>query len=141
MIPVPIDDAVDNQIANVRDVANSRGVEIRVKRTAPGSVVLAIPEVFEIVLGNILKNAVTFTDKGLVEVVVAPGKIIVRDFGPGVAQSVQATLFDRFSRGTRRDGNGVGIGLALVRRFCEEYGWSIDFQSDERQGTRVALAF
>jgi signal transduction histidine kinase len=100
-----------------------------------------IPAVIEIVIGNILKNAVKYTDQNVINIFVDTAESVIQDYGPGIDRSVQATLFDRFNRGHNRNPAGSGIGLALVRRFCEQYGWAIDFRSDQETGTRVAVVF
>jgi signal transduction histidine kinase len=47
-------------------------------------------------------------------------------------------IFERFYSGS---GQGEGIGLSLVRRICQRYGWQIDIDSQAEQGTTFRLAF
>ena len=139
--PVSVERVVDNQISAVRDVADSKGVVVHVEHTEEAATVHTIPAVIDIVIGNILKNAVKYTDQKIINVFVTVKEVIIQDYGPGIDKAAQSTLFDRFNRGENRNPDGTGIGLALVRRFCDQYGWAIDFRSEERKGTRVAVAF
>ena len=139
--PVSVERVVDNQITAVRDVADSKGVTVHVEHIEEATTVHTIPAVIDIVIGNILKNAVKYTDQKIINVFVTAKEVVIQDYGPGIDKTVQATLFDRFNRGENRNPDGTGIGLALVRRFCDQYGWNIDFHSEERKGTRVAVAF
>ncbi|MCZ6771780.1 MAG: HAMP domain-containing sensor histidine kinase [Proteobacteria bacterium] len=139
--PVSVERVVDKQISAVRDVAESKGVSVLVERTGTAAMVDTIPAVIDIVIGNILKNAVKYTDQKIINVFVTPDEVVIQDYGPGIDKTVQSTLFDRFNRGENRNPDGTGIGLALVRRFCDQYGWVIDFRSEETKGTRVAVAF
>jgi signal transduction histidine kinase len=139
--PVSVERVVDNQITAVRDVADSKGVTVHVEHTEGAATVNTIPAVIDIVIGNILKNAVKYTDQKIINVFVTAKEVVIQDYGPGIDKTVQTTLFDRFNRGENRNPDGTGIGLALVRRFCDQYGWAIDFRSEERKGTRVAVAF
>lgn len=139
--PVSVDRVVDNQVSAVGEVARSRGIELHVEHGGTGSTVQTVPAVIEIVIGNILKNAVKYTDQNIVNVFVQGEQVVIQDYGPGIETKVQSTLFDRFDRGRNRNPDGTGIGLALVRRFCDQYGWAIEFRSEERKGTRVAVAF
>jgi len=138
--PVSVKRVIDAQIAAVRDVAEKKGITMNVNEVADATI-NTIPAVIEIVLGNILKNAVKYTDQNVINIFVDNHEVVIQDYGPGIDRSVQATLFDRFNRGQNRNSDGTGIGLALVRRFCEQYGWSIDFRSDLETGTRVAVSF
>ena len=139
--PVDLDKVVDDQIAAVRDITAAKGILVNVERNSDPGTIYTIPAVINIVIGNILKNAVKYTDRNVVNVFRARGEVVIQDYGPGVDQATQARLFDRFNRGQTRDADGSGIGLALVRRFCDQYGWTIDFRSDEHKGTRVAIEF
>lgn len=141
MESVSVDRVVDNQVCAVDEVARSKGIELHVEHGGMQSTIQTIPAVIDIVIGNILKNAVKYTDQKIVNVFVRGDEVVIQDYGPGIDPAVQATLFDRFDRGTNRNPDGTGIGLALVRRFCEQYGWAIDFRSEEHKGTRVAVEF
>lgn len=138
--PVSVKRVIDAQIAAVKDVVEKKGITVNVKESAD-STINTIPAVIEIVIGNILKNAVKYTNKDVINIFVDNDEVVIQDYGPGIDKSVQATLFDRFNRGQNRNSDGSGIGLALVRRFCEQYGWAIDFRSDQETGTRVAVVF
>ncbi len=139
--PVSVERVVDKQISAVRDVAESKGVSVHVEHAGTAATVETIPAVIDIVIGNILKNAVKYTDQKIINVFVTADEVVIQDYGPGIDKTVQGTLFDRFNRGENRNPDGTGIGLALVRRFCDQYGWAIDFRSEETKGTRVAVAF
>jgi signal transduction histidine kinase len=139
--PVSVERVVDKQISAVHDVAENKGVTVHVEHAGRVAMVQTIPAVIDIVIGNILKNAVKYTDKKVINVFVTDEGVVIQDYGPGIDKAVQETLFDRFNRGENRNPDGTGIGLALVRRFCDQYGWVIDFRSEETKGTRVAVAF
>lgn len=138
--PVSIKRVVDAQIAAVRDVVDRKGIKVTVEQTSDATI-NTIPAVIEIVIGNILQNAVKYTNQNEINIFVGRDEIVIQDYGPGIDRTVQQTLFDRFNRGQNRNPDGSGIGLALVRRFCEQYGWTIDFRSELDSGTRVAVAF
>ncbi|MEQ8660613.1 MAG: sensor histidine kinase, partial [Gammaproteobacteria bacterium] len=95
----------------------------------------------DIVIGNLLKNAVKHTDRNRVSVHVAQRAVVIEDYGPGIDAALQASMFERYARGEAADAGGSGIGLALVRRFCDQYGWRIEVRSAPQIGTRIEVRF
>jgi len=59
----------------------------------------------------------------------------VEDTGEGIAESEQERIFQSFVRGERARGEGLGLGLSLVRRICEQQGWRVDVRSEPRRGS------
>jgi signal transduction histidine kinase len=48
-------------------------------------------------------------------------------------------VFDLFYRGESSNAGGKGIGMALVKRFCDRFNWRIDLQSRAGLGTVATL--
>lgn len=140
---VSVAQVVRQQVATLRDIASTKGVAIAVDDQGGPDTIEAIPAVINIVIGNILKNAVKYTTHPRVNVFLRPRQIVIQDYGPGMDDTVRAHLFERHARAAGRDEthDSNGIGLALVRRFCDAYGWRIALDSELGSGTRVALEF
>jgi len=82
---------------------------------------------------NLLDNALKWSpDGGVVEVACSGGTVIVRDHGPGVADSDYAFIFDRFYRApSARSKPGSGLGLAIVAQVAQDEGGSVNvYQAD-----------
>ena len=98
---------------------------------------------------NLINNAIRFTDGGgriKVETEVDDETVEVRvnDSGVGLDARQVGDLFELFAQGQspprRRDGGGLGIGLALVRGIVEAHGGSVDVASDGRgRGTTFTV--
>lgn len=75
-------------------------------------------------LANLVDNALKHgRDDRPVEVVVQPGRVVVRDHGPGISAADLPFLFDRFYRAPAARGRpGSGLGLAIVRDVAESHG-------------------
>ena len=79
-------------------------------------------------LRNLLDNARRYGAGSPIEVSVSTrnGRAVlqVADRGPGIAEHEQERVFEPFYRpeGTREQGDGVGLGLALVRRIAQQHG-------------------
>jgi signal transduction histidine kinase len=50
-------------------------------------------------------------------------------------------MFQPYVRGEHQHGEGHGVGLTIVRRFCDRFHWPIRFQSAPGQGTSVRVSF
>ncbi len=129
---LPITSAEDVRLDRV--VAESVG---RAKRAFPHvefesylhpMIVEGVPERLARAVNNLLDNAAHHSPRnGLVEVVVDPDGVRVRDHGTGIDDADLPYVFDRFYRGANsRHRQGSGLGLAIVRQVATQHGGSID---------------
>src|SRR5215216_4935513 len=98
-------------------------------------------------LGNLLANAVKFTEAGEVVLAVtaedAGGdlrrvRFSVRDTGIGIAAEQMHRLFESFSQvdaSTTRRYGGTGLGLAISKRLADLMGGALSVESEERRGS------
>ena len=94
----------------------------------------------QLVLGNLIKNAVRYTERGYVRVTYEAPRLTVADSGSGIAPQHLAQVFDRHYR-AEQSGDGLGLGLAIVRRICEDLGWKIEVQSKPGHGSAFSIVF
>jgi signal transduction histidine kinase/DNA-binding NarL/FixJ family response regulator len=101
------------------------------------------------VLGNLVNNALKFTERGHVLVKVVPDarmphglRFSVTDSGIGIAPEKIASLFEAFSQAdqstTRRYG-GTGLGLAICKRLVEAMGGEIEVESRPGEGSSFSF--
>ncbi len=81
------------------------------------------------VLSNLLRNAWHYTEQGEVKLTLYTDSFTVEDTGIGIPVGFQESIFEPFSRGQNARGEGLGLGLSLVRRICTHQGWSIQVSS------------
>jgi signal transduction histidine kinase len=103
--------------------------------------VIAPESVVAVTVGNLIGNAMRYTSEGEVVVTIGNGRVTVEDTGPGIPEEDLERVFDRHYRGQNITGKGAGLGLAIVRRLCELYGWSIHFNNRESGGLCAELRF
>jgi two-component system NtrC family sensor kinase len=65
-------------------------------------------------------------------------RIEVADSGPGIPQEIQGRVFDPFFT-TKLEGEGTGLGLALVRGIVEGHGGAIKVESRSGEGARFVI--
>jgi signal transduction histidine kinase len=107
-----------------------------------GLVVDAPEAAVAVALGNLIGNAVKYTPAGEVIVRLGPTLVQVIDSGPGLSSEDAAKLFERGYRGTHAGhSQGGGIGLSIVRRLCDLYGWDVRVKPGEGRGVVATLTF
>lgn len=99
--------------------------------------------VVAMVIGNLLRNACGYTLNGEIHVCLSDDGLRVDDTGAGIAAADLSRVFERGFRGGPADdsGAGAGLGLSIVQRFCELYGWHVTIASEPGKGTRVHWHF
>ncbi|MET0718901.1 MAG: HAMP domain-containing sensor histidine kinase [Pseudoxanthomonas sp.] len=95
-----------------------------------------------VALGNLIGNAVKYTLEGEVVVRLMADSVEVIDSGPGLSPEDAARLFERGYRGTHAGhSQGGGIGLSIVSRLCELYGWQVGVRPGQTRGVIATLKF
>ncbi len=114
--------------------------------TAPEAVTLAVehqallavacsPKLVQILLQNLLKNALAYTHQGQVRVTIDANGFSVEDTGIGITAQQMERIFEPFYRGDQQRQQGFGLGLAIVQRICNRLGWGITVESEPGRGT------
>jgi signal transduction histidine kinase len=101
--------------------------------------ILANTAALGIVLSNLVDNALRHTEGGEIRFIWADGSLCIEDTGSGIDAQALPHVFDRFYRATGGRADGFGIGLAIVKKICDRYGWRIEVDSAAGRGTRVLL--
>ncbi len=101
---------------------------------------------FAVVIDNLLNNAVKFTEKGNITLLLENGgdfsNVIIRDTGIGIESSFLERIFDPFvqeDEGYTRRYEGTGLGLAIVKSYCDLNKINIDVASSKGKGTEFIL--
>ncbi len=87
------------------------------------------------VLSNLLRNALHYTEQGEVKLTLYADSFTVEDTGIGISEGFQESMFEPFTRGENARGEGLGLGLSLVRRICTHQGWSIQVSTRTPHGS------
>ncbi|MEI7035772.1 HAMP domain-containing sensor histidine kinase [Fulvimonas yonginensis] len=126
-------DVIESQRPQMRD----KPLDIELSVAEPVSV-NAPASVLSVALTNLIGNAIKYTLEGLVRVEIGAGRVEVIDTGPGIKPEDAERLFQRGVRGEGAGGSGAGLGLAIVRRLCDLYGWQVSMRP--RSDTNGAIA-
>lgn len=69
-------------------------------------------------------------------------RLVVQDFGPGIAPNLQPRIFERFSRAaSSENGTGLGLGLYIVKEIVDGHQGSIQLESELGIGSTFVVDF
>jgi signal transduction histidine kinase len=147
---VNVAEVVEQARKNVAHLARSKGLPIEAS-VDPDLVVRADETMLRQVLINLLHNAIKYTKRGEIAVSAAPdrsngsGRVVLRvsDTGAGIPEGFEHEVFEPFRRAGqagRREIDGIGLGLAVAKRYVEQHGGVIWFDSKHEVGTTFFVA-
>lgn len=134
--------------ANMQVLAAQKGVALEVE-TGEGELLVRGSSVrLGQAIANLVGNAIKFTPPGgrvVARAGLEEGLAVVRvaDTGPGIPAALQGKLFQKFSKlgqETTRQGEGHGLGLAIVRSVVEAHGGRVWVESEAGEGSTFAFA-
>ena len=131
---------VYEEVVNVRPLLAGKPVQLDVIEEASPRL-HAPPRVLGVMIGNLLGNACQFTDEGRIEVRIGRDRIVVRDTGIGMNREELDKAFEPFYRADPANPIGKGIGLSIVRRLGERFGWPVSLESAPGEGTTATIVF
>jgi two-component system, OmpR family, phosphate regulon sensor histidine kinase PhoR len=151
IVPVSIEEAVAECLANYQPAAAVKRIELRHEPQQNNCLVRADKEGLREILDNLVDNAIKYTSES--------GRVIVRwratadetmasieveDTGIGIPEDELSRVFERFYRVDKarsRELGGTGLGLAIVKHLAQSFGGTVSATSVERRGStfRVVL--
>lgn len=128
---------VESQLEHYRDDCKSRGVQLE-NLVAATTRLQADGALLSLLLDNLLRNAVRYTQAGKIAVGFDAGWLSVRDTGIGIPADKLAHVFERHFRASDLP-DGMGLGLAIVRAVAERCDWQYALHSEPGVGTEVRV--
>jgi signal transduction histidine kinase len=130
--------------ADYAALTQEKGLEFRV--VGADALVETDPLLLERIVRNLLDNAVKYTTTGRIDLSMqasgATARIAVTDTGPGIAAAERERIFEEFYQigNPERDRmQGLGLGLAIVRRLVHLLGLRVELQSEPGCGSTFAV--
>jgi signal transduction histidine kinase len=141
---VPVREVIERIEADYRPAALSKKLALRVE--AGGTEIETDPLLFERILRNLVDNAIKYTTSGSITLVAEPVgskvKVSVRDTGPGIPPEERERIFEEFYQigNPERDrSQGLGLGLAIVRRLAGLLDSRVELESEVGRGSEFVV--
>lgn len=142
--PVSSEEIIGDVVDAHREKAAEKGLTIEVE--AVDLDVNADAPRAKQVLGNLINNAIKFTEEGRIRVECHSfgdfARFRVIDTGIGIPHDMVEGIFDKFSQGNtsdRRKAGGTGLGLAISKKFVEMHGGAINVSSMVGHGSEFSF--
>ncbi len=142
--PLPEEDVLVNDlimtlVEQIKHALGNDQVQLEVQQNC----LLSIPapeKVLGILLTNLLRNALSYTQQGTVIITIDERQISVADTGVGMTQLQLEHIFEPFYRVDSQT-DGHGLGLTIVNQLCTRYGWKLKIRSKLGEGTCITVFF
>ena len=146
---VDVVELVRSEVASASIYAEDKPVNIRIDNQFP-LVLNTAKQVLSIVLGNLIRNAVLYTEEGEVVISIRSASVVVSDSGIGMSSNQIERIFQPYYRADSSvdDGKtsstsrkGYGVGLTIVKRLSNRFNWILDVKSEIDIGTTIVVNF
>ena len=143
--PIAFDSLVKEVAESLKIRAEAKSITIEQNLIA--ATIKANPEKIKEVVGNLLDNAIKYTEHGghiVLSMAKSKGKLnfSVKDNGIGIPRQDLNRVFERFFRvdkGRSKSEGGTGLGLAIVKHICNHYKAPISIKSEIGIGTEISI--
>jgi PAS domain S-box-containing protein len=130
-------------------LAKQRGLKFTAKNNVHSAVVHGDDYSINQIFVNLVDNAIKYTDEGCVDILIDRDEnknifVAVTDTGIGISANYLPHIFEPFmqeERGYSRRFEGNGLGLSLVKKYCDLNGMTIKVESEKNKGSKFTVTF
>ena len=140
---VIVADVVQSELTSAEIYLDNKPVSLEIDEQYPLELFTA-QKVVSIVLGNLIRNAVLYTNEGVVCVVIKENSVLVSDTGIGMNEEQIKKIFQPYYRANqagKTERKGYGVGLTIVKRLASRFDWLVNVESEVDKGTQIEVTF
>lgn len=139
---------INQLLDDYQNIADENQLDLRVSHPHRELFVYTDGSKLQEIIRQLLSNSLKFTQQGEVSITIRHdennARIEIRDTGPGIPQEKRDSIFEIFRQGTApaaasRRPEGVGAGLAIVRRLADLLEIAVEVESQPGQGSTFTL--
>ncbi|WP_420744866.1 sensor histidine kinase [Photobacterium damselae] len=122
------EDLIDSLVSSYQQLLDGKTVKIDVVANGEPTVNAPLPAV-KILLGNLIKNAFTYTEQGRITIILNTSNVVISDTGVGIDPDAE------------NGQKGYGLGLLIVKDICRKYNWSVELSHNKANGCDATVDF
>lgn len=138
---------IENIVMSIVPYAESKGIEVIFDTDVEERILLYDKDKIERIILNLISNALKFTNHGgyiFIDITNKDDSVIisVKDTGIGIEDDKKEMIFERFmqvDKSIRRNHEGTGIGLSIVKAFVELHNGKIELKSEINKGSEFII--
>lgn len=143
------EDILDKLIVEYKVQVNEKKLNLEIINNSKDNKIIADSYSVHQIFANLIDNAIKYTNEGSIVIECNRNEndnleVIITDTGVGISEEYLPKIFDEFSQevmGYTREFEGNGLGLALVKRYCELNNAEILVKSKKGEGTKFTVKF
>jgi PAS domain S-box-containing protein len=132
-----------------KEQARKKNLEFNIINNATNVIISSDLYSVSQIFSNLIDNSLKYTNTGKIDIILENPSdnllsVKVVDTGKGIAEDFLPTLFSAFTQeesGYKRRFDGTGLGMSLVKRYCELIGAEIKVKSKKNEGTTFDVIF
>ena len=144
---IKISDELYNLLIEYIKIAAAKNLELNLNVEIENSFINSDEYAVNQIFANLIDNAIKYTEKGKVDIVLQGNEknqfvVKVSDTGIGISNEYIDKLFEPFSQeeqGYTRRFEGNGLGMALVKKYCDLIDAEISVESEKNKGTTFTV--
>lgn len=121
-----LSELLGNLVHDLTAVAKVKGISIDLNIDLDEQMRPIYPSMTKMVFGNILRNALNYSQGSEIDVVLQRNKVLIADNGIGITLPNDAKVQELSNRQLQLEVKGHGIGLQLVQKLCKQLGWRVE---------------
>ena len=138
IVTINMSTLVEERIVYFSAMTEAKGLKVTVETDANVQLDIDKNDAIRLV-DNLISNAIKYNrTKGLLQVTLTKDLFSVKDTGIGIRSKDLSTILQRFKRANKSEG-GFGIGLDIVNQVVSSYGFVLEINSKEGEGTEVSV--
>jgi len=146
---IDLENELRKMIKEFQPMSNEKKIGLFLKNKERDTKITADRYTLVQIFENLIGNAIKYTIKGNVDVIISRSeagkiKVDVKDTGIGISKEYLQNLFTPFSQenvGHKREFEGNGLGLALVKKYVEINKLDINVESEKDKGSTFTVVF
>ncbi|PKL89540.1 MAG: hypothetical protein CVV23_04820 [Ignavibacteriae bacterium HGW-Ignavibacteriae-2] len=146
---IDLKEILETMLKEYSKYARSKNIDLRIFIESQTTKLLIDDYAVNQILANLIDNAIKYTEKGFINITLGLTKqsniyFEVKDTGRGISKEYLPKLYEPFTQeeqGYTRKFEGNGLGLSLVKKYCDIINAAITVESEQGKGTTFKVIF